>query len=285
MQPFSLFQWMRLIPRLGGCMLALVVPVIFVTGWNYAYHHHDFPSVLIPSPAMVWQALLELVRNGDLKKHVSASARLLSIGFAFASIVGITVGTLVGCSRLATKVLEPTIILLAPIPAIAWTPFCIAFFGINDGSQVAIIYIGVVFVITFSVIQGIRGVEREYVELARVFGKRGLSLLTGVLWPSALPNVFGGMRLGMVFAWSLLIVSEQWASVGVGWLLWDSRNNSRSAEMCADIIVIGACGGLSGLFLYVLERLLTGWRMTYGTWLNDVETFTYQRKEKGIPRS
>jgi ABC-type nitrate/sulfonate/bicarbonate transport system permease component len=100
--------------------------------------------------------------------------------------------------------------------------------------------------------------------LCSTLRKRKLQLLFGVLLPSALPEIFTGMRVSMGLCWTLLLVSEIIASSnGLGWLIWDARNFSRPDDLIVGMITVGILGRLSDVVLVMIERYATKWRFTY----------------------
>jgi sulfonate transport system permease protein len=234
------------------------------------------PTTLVASPIDTLNALWTMIKDGSLFSNSYTSCQRLILGFGNGCAIGIACGCLIGTSRLASQILQPSIAVIAPIPAVAWVPLIIMLLGIGEASKIALIAFGTFFVVALHTSNGIRSTNQEYVELARVLGKNQNELLARVLFPSALPHVLTGMRVAMALSWTLLLVSEIIASSeGLGWLIWDARNFSRPADMFVGMIVVGVLGRLSDMALVSIERIFTDWRSTYDTWQEHVERSDY----------
>jgi ABC-type nitrate/sulfonate/bicarbonate transport system permease component len=258
-------------------LLGLIVPIIFLIVWEMSLRFALVPSTLIASPAETFEALVGMIKDGSLFANSYISCQRLLFGFGNGCVIGIMLGCLIGTSRIASWLLQPTIAVVAPVPAVAWVPLIVMLLGIGEASKIALIAFGTFFVVALHTANGIRSTDQQYVELANVLGKSQAELLAKVLFPSALPHVFTGMRVAMALSWTLLLVSEIIASSeGLGWLIWDARNFSRPADMFVGMIAVGVLGRLSDLALVSVERIFTDWRSTYDTWQDNVERSDYR---------
>jgi len=257
--------------RLGGKAIVFVVPLLILLLWDLVVRFGLVPTTLVASPLATLNDLALMVRDGTLAKHALISLARLSLGFALGTMAGVVFGAWIAVSRLTAKLFEPTISVLAPIPAIAWVPLLIMLFGIGEVSKILLIAVGTFFVVSTHVIVGIRGTSRELVELAQVLGKNNWDLFCFVLFPSALPEIFIGLRVAMGLSWTLLLISEIIASSeGLGWFIWDARNFSRPDDLFVGMICVGVLGRLSDTVLLAIERASTRWRSTYSHWQNNV---------------
>jgi ABC-type nitrate/sulfonate/bicarbonate transport system permease component len=257
-------------------LIGLIVPAIFLVIWEMSLRWALVPATLIASPAETLNALWSMIQDGSLFANSYISCQRLIFGFANGCVIGIILGCLIGTSRLASWLLQPTIAVIAPVPAVAWVPLIVMLLGIGEASKIALIAFGTFFVVALHTANGIRATDQQYVELANVLGKSQTELLARVLFPSALPHIFTGMRVAMALSWTLLLVSEIIASSeGLGWLIWDARNFSRPADMFVGMIAVGVLGRLSDLALVRIEKIFTDWRSTYDTWQENVERSDY----------
>ena len=182
-------------------------------------------------------------------------------GYAVGVILGVFFGILIGWSRLCTRVFDPTIQTIRPIPITAWIPFAIAWFGVEDGSAIFLIALGAFFPVVINTTHGARDINKNLLRAARMMGVTDLKLLWKVILPNALPNIFTGMRLGMGIAWTILIVAEM-ISVkgGVGYVLWDAYYVSRMEIVVADMITVGMLGYLSDRILVLVQHHFLSWK-------------------------
>lgn len=153
---------------------------------------------------------------------------------------------------------------LAPIPPIVWIPLLIIFFGIGEMSKIVLLMVASFFVLFINTVHGIRSVDKKLVEVANIYKKSNFFLITKILIPSALSNIFLGLRLALGLSWILLIAAEVVASSkGLGWLIWDSRNFSRPDDMFVGIITIGILGKITDQILIKAEEYFTSWKTKF----------------------
>jgi NitT/TauT family transport system permease protein len=142
----------------------LVLPALLVALWHFAVDLRWVTEGLIPSPAQVlrsWYtwifgsttAMLSPYSGTWLDNVVYSSRRVLQ-GFGLAALAAIPLGLLIGWSRLASRVIDPTIQLLRPVPITAWLPFAIAVFGIYDASALFLIGLGAFYPIVVNTTHG-----------------------------------------------------------------------------------------------------------------------------------
>lgn len=249
--------------RLAGTYA--IIPVAFVLLWDRAIAYEWIPSTLIASPIDVAMRLVDLVSSGKLEHQTAVSIGRLIKGFALGSVVGIAAGTAVGTSRFVSRLIEPSVLTIIPIPAVAWIPLLIVLFGIGETSKVLLIALGSFCTLFLHSAHGVRSADRKLSEVASVLGKSRATLVRRVLFPAALPEIFAAARIAMALSWALLIVAEVVASSsGLGWFIWDARNFNRPADMIVGMIAIGVFGKLSDTLLAQIGHFATRWRDTYG---------------------
>jgi sulfonate transport system permease protein len=274
------FNSKRVRPRI----LALLLPVALIAAWELAVRRGWLPPTLIASPTAALESLTKMATNGTLAVHCGASAERLLAGFFLGAAAGIGLGLVLGMSRLAAQMIEPTISVIAPIPPITFIPLFIILFGIEETSKIALIAFGAFFIVLLHTVEGVRATDQKFVELSRVLGKGLAEFAAKIVIPSALPDIFTGMRIAMGLSWTLLLMAEIIsASNGLGWLIWDSRNFSRPDDMLAGMIVVGVLGRATDLALVGVQRLVTPWSTTYGEWQRSVDGPGHRRSQQGIP--
>ena len=146
--------------------------------------------------------------SGTWLDNVTYSSRRVLQGFGLAALVAIPLGLMIGWSRLAARVIDPTVQLLRPVPITAWLPFAIAVFGIYDASALFLIGLGAFYPIVVNTTHGVRDTNLLLLRAARMLGAGTLTVLAKVVFPSALPSIFTGLRLGIGVAWTAVIVAE-----------------------------------------------------------------------------
>jgi NitT/TauT family transport system permease protein len=257
--------------RLTAPTLAVLLPLAIVAAWQSAGVNGAIAGGALPTPDRVWHAWRLWAFGtatfglnpyvGTWLDNLVFSAQRVAHGFGLAILVGVPMGILIGWSRLAASLVDPTIQWLRPVPITAWLPISIAIFGIRDFGAVFLITIGAFYPIVVNTTQGARDVERNWIRAALMMGAGRLDILTRVVLPAALPSIFTGMRIGLGIGWTAVIVSEMVAvKSGLGYVLWDAYYVGRMDIVIADMVSIGLIGFLSDRLIVALEIWALRWR-------------------------
>lgn len=258
--------------RLRQLILGLCVPVAVLLIWQFAASRPNMAGI-VPTPLAVlagWQdwifgtpsAMGLNPYSGTWLSNVQYSSMRVVQGFTLAALLGVPLGLLIGWSRLAAQLFDPMIQSLRPIPITAWLPFSIALFGIRDMGSIFLIFLGGFYAIVVNTTQGARDVERNLMRAALMMGCSRQQLLWRVVFPSAMPSVFTGLRIGLGISWTAVIVSEMVAvKSGLGYVLWDAYYVGRMDIVLADMVSIGAMGYLSDRLIVFIERRVLRWRI------------------------
>ncbi|WNB86754.1 ABC transporter permease [Cellulomonas sp. ATA003] len=242
-------------------VLAAVVPLLIVAVWQWVSVTGLVASYLLPAPAAVWRAGVDLVERGELGMHVAISVQRVFIGFAIGAVLGLLAGAVVGLSRLGDVLLSSTLGAVRAVPSLAWVPLLILWMKIGEDSKITLIAIGAFFPVYTTVAAALRHVDHHLVEVGRAYGLRGASLFSTVQLPAVLPSVVSGLRLAMAQAWLFLVAAELIASsMGLGFLLMDSQNNGRTDRMLLAIALLAVLGKITDSLIGLAEkRLLRRW--------------------------
>lgn len=221
-----------------------------------------YAQLLLPTPGAVARAALESAGSGELWVQVSVSLWRVVLGFGIAVALGIPLGLAAAFSPTAGAAVEPFVRLLSPIPGVAWVPLAILWFGLGDAAAVFIIAIGSVFPVLLATRQGARAVDGRLVDAARTLGARPVALLRRVLLPSLVPYLVTGFRLGLGFAWRVVIAAEMvGVPKGIGYMLNVGRSTGRTEVTLLTMAVLGALMiAAEELVFAPLERRTEPWR-------------------------
>ena len=157
--------------------LGFVLPALSLLLWEAAGRFELVGANLLPPPSAVWDALSSLAVTGELRTHVEATLLRIAAGFVAGAAAATVAGALTGYSRIAHRLLDPTLQALRNIPSLAWVPLFILWLGIFEASKVALIAFGVFFPVYLNLMAGIRGVDRKLVEVARVYNFSAFTLV------------------------------------------------------------------------------------------------------------
>ncbi|PJJ65428.1 ABC transporter permease [Compostimonas suwonensis] len=232
-----------------------IIPVLVLSIWQFVTTTGIASTSQIPSPAMVWEAAVDLAQRGLLWQYIAISTQRVIIGFLIGAALGLFLGAVVGLSRFADILLAPTLGAIRAVPSLAWVPLLILWFKIGEESKIILITIGAFFPVYTTVAAALRHVDRHLVEAGRAFGLRGVKLFTTVQLPAVVPSVISGLRLALAQAWLFLVAAELIAaSMGLGFLLSDSGNNGRIDRIFLAIILLAVLGKLTDSIVGLFER-------------------------------
>jgi sulfonate transport system permease protein len=242
--------------RIRAAPLAgLVVPALLLVTWQLVTATGVFSASQLPPPADVVAALGELLRRGQLWIHLEASISRVLLGYLAGAAAALALGSLVGLSVVARRLLAPTVAAFRTVPSLAWVPLLLLWFGIDETPKLLLVAIGAFFPIYTTTASALSHVDAQLLEVGRAYGRHGVSLLTTVMLPAAAPELVNGLRLGLANAWLFLVAAELIASSkGLGFLLIDSQNTGRTDVMLLAIILLAALGKLSDSVLGALEH-------------------------------
>jgi sulfonate transport system permease protein len=236
-----------------------VVPLTLLAAWWAATASGAIKSYQLASPRDVVREL----GSGMLWRDIGASVERVALGFAIALCLALILGSVVGSSRAAERALDPTLQAIRAVPSLAWVPLILLWLGIGETAKITLVAIGAFFPIYVSLVAGIRGVDRKLIEVGQTFGLSRAALVTRVLVPATLPQLLVGARIGLTQAWLFVVAAELLAATnGLGFLLTDGQQTSRTDEILVAILLFALCGKLSESLMRALERRLVGWTDT-----------------------
>lgn len=242
----------------------LIVPIALLLLWQYATSAGLYTRSQLPAPIDVYRAGRQLWQIHDLWPHVRISTIRVGQGFALGGLAAVALGLLVGLSRVAEELLNPTIQAIRTVPSLAWVPLFVLWMGIGEQPKIVLIAVGVFFPVYTNLVAGIRQLDRKLIEAASAYGYSGLSLAWHILLPASLPSLFTGLRIGLAQGWLFLVAAELiGAFQGLGFLLIDGENSGRSDTIVLAIIILAVLGKLTDWLLELLEHRLLRWTDTF----------------------
>jgi NitT/TauT family transport system permease protein len=252
--------------RLRNPLLAVLFPGAVLVIWHFATYGQKF--TLIPPPSDVAVALWDLAFGGinddaysrTLHVHMLASLSRVYGGFAIALAVALPLGLLIGRIALVRQVLDPTLQVLRPIPVTAWLPLAMIMFGLGPRSAFFLVCLGAFYPILINTIFGVRTVDARLFEAASMLGCTGTAQFFRVVLPASLPAIFTGLRLGLGFAWVVIVVGEMTGvQTGLGAIIMEARQLSRTEIVICGMIVIGVAGFISDRLVMLIGKRLLRW--------------------------
>ena len=196
--------------------------------------------------------------TGRLTHDVVPSLIRLGVGYATASVLGISLGVVLGSSRSLRAAAEPVLEFFRAVPPPVMVPILILLTGIGNTMKVLVIIFGAFWPILLNTVEGVRGVDEVLADTARCYRVRGPARLRYLVLPSAGPQIVTGMHQALSIGIILMVISEMVAaSNGLGFAIVQFQRSFAIPEMWGGIILLGALGfGLAMLFQVVQGRAL-----------------------------
>jgi len=241
----------------GSLLRGLALPAGLLIFWQILSHSRMVSPFLLPTPVQVLAALKLLASSGLLVSSADISLQRLVLGYLIGIAIGLPLGIVLAVSPLARKIIAPSFYAIARVPLLAWIPFLMVIFGIGEALKLSIIAKAALTPVTINTEHAIAAIPKGWLELGRLYRLSLFTTLRRILLPATLLPVFTGLRLGLVQAWSALVVVELLASTrGLGYQLTMSRQLFQLDTMFALMLVIGVIGFGLDRGLATIEALL-----------------------------
>ena len=200
----------------------------------------------IPTPLIVGEHFLNLVVTEEFYKHIGASLQRIGIAFGMASLLGTSIGILMGRSKIFRGIMIPYIEILRPIPAVAWIPLAILMLPTEESSIIYITFLGAFFPIVLNTVHGVEQTSDSLIRAAQSLGASKLMIMWHVTLPGALPSIMAGLAIGMGVAWFSLLAGEIISGqYGIGYFTWNSYTLVEYPNIIIGMLTIGGLGTLS----------------------------------------
>jgi ABC-type nitrate/sulfonate/bicarbonate transport system permease component len=216
--------------------------------------------LFLSSPTLIAQRLFQVFADGSIWQHLIASGKIAGLGFMFAILVGVPLGTLMGRFRLARDTIEPFVIAKYSTPTVAFLPLLIIWLGIGIWAKVVLVFLGGVFVITITTQAGVYNVDRKLIETARSFMASEFEILRKIVAPAATPFIVAGIRLAVGRILITVVVAELFASnAGVGYLIFQAGAMYDTALIFVGVVILAGTGVTLNSLLRAIEQRLAPW--------------------------
>ena len=245
-----------------GVVVGCIPIIVFALIWEFIARIHIVPEYIFPSFSAVMQEFYHLTVSGVLLDNLASSLFRVLVGFFLGSLAGILMGTVMGCKSFINRSFHPIFSLLYPIPTLGWAPLLMIWIGINEMLPIVLIFLCSFFPVLYNTITGIRSVDSEVINAAKTLGASDRKILTTILLPLAVPNIFTGLRLEAGMAWRVVIAAEMVAiPTGIGALLIRSESLLRVDVIIVCLMVLSVmCLAFERVFQYIETRLTKEWR-------------------------
>ncbi len=254
---------MRLDGRLGERLLQLLSPLLLLLLWEGATRAGWLNPQFFPPPSSIVGAFERLWARGTIQGSVLATLGRILAGFALGAAPAVALGLVLGLSRPLRLLLLPAANIIYAIPKIAILPLVLLVLGLGEASKIAVTAISVFFLVLLNTVAGVRGIDRQLLDVARDFGASRWQAYRTVALPGALPLIVAGCKLALGFALIVVVGTEfvaAGAREGVGVLIWESWQILDIEAMYVGLVLTAILGWALNLAIDEAEALLLPWR-------------------------
>jgi NitT/TauT family transport system permease protein len=252
-------QWYRAHERTVWAMAGFVV--VFAV-WELGAASGFLPRKFTSSPSGIVGAGFTEIQNPRFLKDLRTSAFEFSLGYVLAVVAGVPIGLALGWYRRLSYFFEPLVNFLYATPRIALLPLIVVWLGIGIWSKVAIVFLGAWVTILVNTYLGVRTVDARYTTVARSFGARQVKTFRSVVFPSTIPFILAGMRLGVGRALIGIVVAELYSGTeGIGYTIKVASSNLQIDRMLFAVVILIAFGLGTGALIRWIDRKWAPWRI------------------------
>lgn len=242
-------------------IILIVSGLLFFLAWESGIHLGWFSAFFFPAPSEIGKSFNDLLKNGQLWQHLSATFVRVGLGFACGALPGLLIGIFIGWSVKLRRYIDPIIAILHPIPKIAILPLVMVIFGIGEVSKLITIGLVVFFPVVINTMTAIRQIDYTYIDVARNLGASQWLIFTRILIPAGLPLTMAGIRLGLNSAFLITVAVELIATQeGMGALIWLAWQTFRIERLYVGLFTIALLGLGFNLALDLLTAAIMPWQ-------------------------
>ncbi len=231
------------IPRIWYVGSGVGFIALLLGAWWVATAAGWVTPLFLPSPAAVVQEIARQSREGILWADMGTSVYRISVGWLISTALAVPIGILMGNFRLIEGLLEPLVDLVRYMPAVAFVPLTILWLGVGDTQKFAILFIGTFFQQVLLIMDNVKNVPRDLIQVSATFGLSKWEILRSVILPAAMPGIWDTLRITLGWAWTYLVVAELVAANGgLGYRIMRAQRFLDTETIIAGILVIGVLG-------------------------------------------
>ena len=243
----------------------ILVPVVFIGGWQLATSAGWLDKFFFGQPTGVWDSLVSLFTEGtafgSIWLNLWVTIQEALYGFILGTVGGVVLGLLLGQNRYLSEVFGPYLKVLNSIPRIILGSIFIVAFGLGTFPKVLLASVLVFFIVFFNAFQGVREVDPNLIANIRVLGASPLQVARHVTIPSALTWIIASLHTAFGFAIIGALVAEVLgAQHGIGLIISQAQGNFDMDTVFAAMLITSVVTLVAEFLITLLERRVLSWR-------------------------
>jgi NitT/TauT family transport system permease protein len=238
-----------------GAVASVSLLVVFLAAWQWGPGWLGMPTFIVPPLSMVADEALRMWQVNHLLLHTGVTAGEVLAGFLVGSLMGAVFGYLLGMSPTAELALSPYILALQIAPKVAFAPLFILWMGFTVYPKILVAVLIVFFPVLVNVLTAVRTVDPDLVNLARAFKATRAQIFWKIEFPSSLPPMFAGLRIGSTLAVVGVVVGELvGGNAGLGYLLSFGEGQANTPMVFVSILMLTLVGSVAYVAVILAER-------------------------------
>ncbi len=239
----------------GACFCVVTVAAWQIMSWRVA-------NPLVPGVGEIGDEIVRITAKGLAAQQIAITLGRVLLGFGAAFAAALLIGIPAARSLVLQRFIAPAIVLGLTVPGLVWAILCVIWFGVHLATPVVSIALGVAPALVLQIIQGIKAVDTEIVEMAAVFKFSAVAKLRYIWIPALIPFMLSGARLGLSLAWKVIVLVEMFGlSSGVGYQLESEFSAQNVAGVLAWTLVFWlVMAALDYGVIQTLEKRGMAWR-------------------------
>lgn len=244
----------------GNFFLRLLFIAALLALWEAAVRIMQIPAFLLPAPSSVAMALYRGTVTGLYEEHIGVTLLETALGFLLGSVGGLLLGTGVALSRRFDYFIYPIIVMFQAMPKVALAPLIIVWFGLGITSKVVNAGLVCFFPLMINTIVGLRSADEDRISLMRSLAASPLQIFLMLRVPNALPYIFAGLEIAMIFALIGAIVGEfVGAQAGLGMLIQSMNFTMDVAGQFSILLILSVVGLLLNSAITLIRKRVLFW--------------------------
>jgi NitT/TauT family transport system permease protein len=247
--------------RSGSIVAARVLLLVLALSvWQGAVAAGLADAAFVSTPAGVAQSLWTLIRSGEVAPHFGTTLSEMIIAFGLSVVFGIASAIVLDRNDWLNRIISPFLTALNSMPRIALGPLFILWFGIGMASKVMLAFSLGYFIMLLSTLGGLKNVDRDLLLMSRLFGASEFRLFRHVRLPWALPSIFSGLKLTLIYCSAGAIIGEMIAArSGLGLLVQTFSGRFDVSGVMALILIVALTVMTLTALMDFAERRLLAW--------------------------
>ena len=238
--------------------LRLLLIAAFLVVWEAVVRVFEIPMFVLPTPSNVFMALWRGITSSLYVDHIWITLTETLMGFVVGTSLAFLFGTVIALSRPVEYFLYPFIVMFQSMPKVALAPLIIVWFGLGLASKVVNAALVAFFPLMVNTIVGLRSAEEDKVNLMKSLAATRTQIFWMLQLPNAMPYIFAGLEMAMIFALIGAIVAEfVGAQSGLGMLIQSMNFTMDVAGQFSVLLLLSMLGLLlNGIVMGVRRRVL-----------------------------